>query len=125
MSYEGLIPCFTAAFVGNFVTESFGINHVHYKVLGIPDITSAVVLKVIIAAILFGLVSKLFSELTHRLKEIFSKGFENTAVKSMVGGVIIIALTYIIGTRDYLGLSLPLMTDAFTKEVSPFALIRR
>jgi H+/Cl- antiporter ClcA len=121
MSYEGLIPCFTAAFVGNLVTEAFGISHTHYKILGIPEITYTTVLKVVFAAILFGLVSKLFSELTHKLKEVFSKGFKNTAIKSMVGGVIIIALTYIVGTRDYLGLSLPLITDAFTKQVSPFA----
>jgi len=121
MSYEGLIPCFTAAFVGNFITEKFGVNHIHYKVLDIPALTTSTVFKIVVAAILFGFVSKLFSELTHKLKEVFSKGFKNTAMKSMVGGFIIIALTYIIGTRDYLGLSLPLITDSFTKQVSPFA----
>ncbi|HEY5525444.1 MAG TPA: chloride channel protein, partial [Clostridium sp.] len=120
MSYEGLIPCFTAAFVANYVTGAFGIHHIHYKILEIPEITSAVVLKVVIAAISFGLVSKFFSELTHKLKEVFSKCFKNVAIKSMVGGLIIIVLTYILGTRDYLGLSLPLITDSFTQQVSPF-----
>ena len=71
MNYSGLIPCFTAAFVGNLVTEILGIHHSHYNILGIPDITYTVVLKVIIASILFGLISKLFSELTHKLKEYF------------------------------------------------------
>lgn len=121
MSYEGLIPCFTAAFIGNYVTEILGIHHTHYNILGIPVVTSTTVLKIIIAAILFGLVSKLFSELTHKLKEVFSVSFKNTAIKSMVGGVIIIILTYIVGTRDYLGLSIPLITDSFTTQVSPFA----
>ena len=39
MNYSGLIPCFTAAFVGNLVTEILGIHHSHYNILGIPDIT--------------------------------------------------------------------------------------
>jgi len=120
MNYSGLLPCFTAAFVGNLVTGILGIHHSHYNILGIPDITYAVVLKVIVAAILFGLISKLFSELTHKLKEVFSCGFENTSIKSLVGGIIIIAFTYIIGSRDYLGLSIPLITDSFTKQVNPF-----
>ena len=125
MNYSGLIPCFTAAFVGNWVTEILGIHHSHYNISGIPDITYTVVLKVIIASILFGLISKLFSELTHKLKEIFSCCFENTAIKSAVGGVIIIVLTYIVGTRDYLGLSIPLITDSFTGQVSPFAFLNK
>lgn len=125
MNYSGLIPCFTAAFVGNWITEILGIHHSHYVISEIPNITPSVVLKVIIASILFGLISKLFSELTHKLKEIFSTTFENVSIKSAVGGIIVIALTYIVGTRDYLGLSIPLITDSFTGQVSPFAFINK
>lgn len=125
MNYSGLMPCFTAAFVGNLVTEILGIHHSHYNILGIPDITYTVVLKVIIASILFGLISKLFSELTHKLKDMFSYGFKNVAIKSAVGGIIVIILTYIVETRDYLGLSIPLITDSFTGQVSPFAFLNK
>ena len=125
MNYSGLIPCFTAAFVGNWVTEILGIHHSHYNILEIPDITFIVVLKVIFASILFGLISKLFSELTHKLKELFSCVFENTAIKSAVGGIIIIVLTYLVGTRDYLGLSIPLITASFTQQVSPLAFLNK
>ena len=125
MNYSGLIPCFTAAFVGNLVTEILGIHHSHYVISEIPNITPSVVLKVIIASILFGLISKLFSELTHKLKEIFSTAFENVSIKSAVGGIIVIELTYIVGTRDYLGLSIPLITDSFTGQVSPFAFLNK
>ncbi len=125
MNYTGLIPCFISAFVGNLITEVLGINHSHYKILQIPDITSSAVFKVILAAILFGLISKVFSELTHKLKEVFSSSFKNASIKSFVGGIIIIAFTYIIGTRDYLGLSLPLINDSFTGHVSIFAFLSK
>ncbi|MVX65453.1 chloride channel protein EriC [Clostridium chromiireducens] len=123
MNYAGLIPCFISAFVGNIMTEVWGIHHTHYSVLQIPDITYSSVLKVVIAAILFGLISKLFSELTHKLKEVFTSGFENASIKSFIGGLIIIAFTYMIGTRDYLGLSIPLINDSFTGHVNPFAFL--
>jgi len=125
MNYTGLIPCFISAFVGNIVTEVLGIHHTHYSILDIPEITSAAILKIVIAAILFGLISKLFSELTHKLKEVFSSGFENASIKSFVGGFIILAFTYIIGTRDYLGLSIPLINNSFTGHVSPFAFLSK
>jgi H+/Cl- antiporter ClcA len=125
MNYTGLIPCFISAFIGNIATDAWGIHHTHYNILQVPDITYDVVLKIIIAAILFGLISKLFSELTHKLKEVFSSSFENTSIKGMVGGVIIIAFTYIVGTRDYLGLSLPLINNSFTGHVSPFAFLSK
>lgn len=125
MSYEAIIPCFTSAFVGNLVTKFLNVSHVHYNIPEAPTLTYIFVLKIIIASILFGLVSKLFSELTHKLKEIFSYILKNASIKSFVGGLIIIALTYIIGTRDYLGLSLPLMSHAFNANVSPFAFINK
>lgn len=119
MSYEALIPSFFASIVGNEVVKMLGLHHSHYIVLGIPEITFLVVIKIIVASICFGLASKLFSQLTHKLKEVFSKGFENTAVKSFVGGLVVIALVYIVGTRRYLGLSLPLLSQAFTYHVAP------
>ncbi len=125
MNYAAIIPCFTSAFIGNLVTKSLGVIHPHYNLLSINSFSYAVILKVIIASILFGIVSKLFSELTHKLKEVFTYLFKNTVTKSLVGGIIIIALTYLIGTRDYLGLSLPLMADSFTGEVSPFSFINK
>lgn len=123
MSYEALIPCFTASIVGDIVAAAWGIHHTHYKILEVPELSYMVVIKIIIAAILFGLTSKLFSELTHKLKEVFTEGFENPVIKSMIGGILVIALVYIVGTRDYLGLSIPLIADSFTKEVHPFAFL--
>jgi H+/Cl- antiporter ClcA len=123
MSYEALIPCFSAAIVGDLVSAAWGIHHTHYKILQVPEITILSVLKVVIAAIIFGLVSKLFSELTHKLKEVFTKVFPNAILKSFVGGILIITLVYIVGSRDYLGLSIPLISDSFNDKVQPLTFL--
>lgn len=123
MSYEALIPCFVSSIIGNYVTGVFGIHHSHYIINYNFPVTYSIIAKVIFVAIIFGLVSRLFSKLTHKLKEIFTSRFKNAIIKSFVGGVLIIILVQAAGTRNYLGLSLPLMSDAFTKQTSPFAFL--
>jgi len=123
MKYDALIPCFTASFVGSLVTSMLGIHHSHQIINNVPQLSFLVVLKVIIASILFGLTSVLFAELTHKFKKIFSKYLKNPMVKSFVGGIVIISLVYIVNSREYLGLSLPLITNSFEKAASPFAFL--
>lgn len=44
-------------------------------------------------------------------------------LKSAVGGLIIIALVYAVGSRDYLGLGIPLISGSFETEMPPFAFL--
>ncbi|HZH58138.1 MAG TPA: voltage-gated chloride channel family protein [Metabacillus sp.] len=124
--HEAIFPAFVAAFVGDYVTTSlWGVGHHHYEIGSIPILSFVLLLKVIFAAILFGFTSTLFSELTHWLKKQYTKLFPNPMLKSFVGGLVIIGLVYILGTRKYLGLGLPLIDDAFEGEVSPFTFITK
>ncbi len=84
---------------------------------------SSYIYKVILCAILFGLVSKVFAEITHFLKKAFSDKIQNTSVKSFIGGIIIIILILLIGNRMYLGLSLELLAKSFESSVIPYAFI--
>lgn len=122
ISHQALFPAFVASLVGNLIATSlWGVTHLHYSIGEIPALSFLVILKVIAASILFGLTSRLFSELTHSLKRWYGYVFYNPMVKSAAGGVIIIGLVYLLGTRDYLGLGIPLIEAAFAGEVSPFA----
>ncbi|UJF36517.1 voltage-gated chloride channel family protein [Paenibacillus hexagrammi] len=121
--YQALIPCFIASFVGNLVTTAWGIHHLHYHMGAVPELSLSVVLKVSFAAVLFGLASILFSELTHAFKKLYTKLLPNAVWKSLVGGIVIIGLTYAFGTRDYLGLGIPLLQHSFDGDVPSFAFL--
>jgi H+/Cl- antiporter ClcA len=124
ISQQALLPCFAASFVGDLVaTRVWKVHHIHYTVSAFPALSAAVVLKVLLASVIFGLVSLLFSQLTHFLKKNFSTLVKNPMLKSALGGLIIIALVFIVGSRDYLGLGIPLIADSFETEVSPFAFL--
>lgn len=124
ISHEALLPAFAASFVGHLVTTSFwGVSHIHYQIGEIPALSFLVLVKIMFASVLFGLTSLCFSELTHFLKKWFSRVFQNPMVKSAVGGLLIIGLVYLLDSRDYLGLGIPLIQNSFTGDMSPFAFL--
>ena len=65
----------------------------------------AVLLKVVgMPAVAFGLASVLFAELTHGLQHVWRKLIKYDFLRPAVGGLVVIALVFVLGTRDYLGL---------------------
>lgn len=116
MRYEAIIPCLISSYIGTYISELFNIHHTNYHMANV-GFDNIVFIKVIVCSILFGLTSKLFAELTHYLKRVFANKFPNTSLKSFVGGLVIIVAIIIIGNRQYLGLSLDLLNNAFQSPV--------
>ena len=112
MRYEGIIPCMAAAYVGDLVTRALGAPHSHYPALINRTIEPVLLLQVIIAGVLFGLTSLLFIELTHGVKYLMRRITPWTPLYPMFGGFAVLGLTYLVGSTDYLGLSLPLIHDS-------------
>lgn len=108
--YEGIIPCLVAAFIGDLVTRAWGTPHTHYPHLPETPIDLLLLIKVAAAGIAFGLTSMLFVELTHGIKHLMGRITTWTPLYPVIGGITVIGLTRLVGTRDYLGLSLPLIT---------------
>lgn len=115
LTYEGLIPCFVAALVGDAVCRALGVQHHAYSAgLALPASTPLLWLLVTIAGGLFGGASVLFVELTHALQRRAKRHLTHAWLRPLVGGSLVIVLTYLVGTREYLGLSLPLIERSFT-----------
>ena len=120
---DALFPSLWSALVANWVTMAWGVSHSHYDMGIIPEVSSMLVVKILVAAVLFGLTGRLFSWLTSMMKAVMSNWFKNPVLKSSIGGIFIIGLVFIVGKQDYLGLSLPLIDQAFLGETGPFDFI--
>jgi H+/Cl- antiporter ClcA/PII-like signaling protein len=116
MSYEALIPCFVASVTGDLVCRAWGVTHHAYSVAIIPQLTPRTWALIVVAGVLFALASLLFGELTHAIGHIGKARIKRPWLRPLVGGSLIIGLTYVVGTRAYLGLSLPLIERSFTPE---------
>lgn len=111
MSYEAIIPCLIAALVGDWACGAWGVHHTHYAIsagavptlLGEAHFNWLLAGKVALASVAFGLASVLFAELIHGV-QYAAKKIRWPLMRPFVGGLCIIALVYVLGTRDYLGL---------------------
>ena len=112
MHYGALLPCFLAGVTADWTCHAWGIGHTQYSVgfggaagiTGAFKIDAAILVKVVVAAAAFGIVSALFAELSHRLHAGFKRLVPSAPLRPLLGGVLVIGLTLALGTRDYLGL---------------------
>lgn len=107
LSYEAILPCLMGALLGDFACTAWGVHHTDYHqrlTTLLPRFDPLLMGKVALAAVAFGLASTLFAELTYGLAWLFKKSAKPFFLRPVAGGVLLIALTWLLGTRDYLGL---------------------
>jgi H+/Cl- antiporter ClcA len=113
--YEGIVPCFVSAVVGDVVCRALGIHHTAYSVgVPLPAFTAILWLCVLLASVLFAAASAIFIELTEAIVHAARSRIARPELRPVVGGLAVIALTYLVQSSDYLGLSLPLIERSFT-----------
>lgn len=124
-SHAGLIPCAIAALVGDWTVALWSVHHVRYpqlllSSLGVSHGDAWLFAKVALAGVLFGLASQLFAKGAHAFSATLKRLVTVPWLRPVVGGVLVIALTYALGTRDYLGLGVT-APDGGVSIVSSFA----
>jgi H+/Cl- antiporter ClcA/PII-like signaling protein len=116
LRYDALVPCLVASVVGDWTCSAWGVHHTHYIVENLPTVTPWLVAKVLTASLAFGLVSVLFAEATSWLHWLFKHLMPWAPGRPALGGLMVIGLVYLAGTRDYLGLGLPVIVQSFRPE---------
>ncbi|MED4015623.1 voltage-gated chloride channel family protein [Sutcliffiella cohnii] len=127
MKYKALVPCLVASFVGHYVTEKgWGVEHETFIIKSVPESSFATYGKVIVVAIIFSLLSVLYSQLRHGIQRVSEKYTKkNHMVRAFVGGVLIVILFLIIGSQDYNGRGLDMLEQSFKEDVPPFAFLAK
>ncbi len=126
---DSLIPVLAAALVGDFACTAWGIGHTHYAI-AVPALSHALPIlrveplllaKVALASVAFGLASLLFAEVSHGLTALFRRLIAIYWLRPVAGAAILLAATYILGTRDYLGLGVRTQDGTGVSIVNAFA----
>jgi len=109
---EALLPCLLASIIADRVCIGWGIEHTMYSFNTLSEVAAhgpsfhmsiTQLIGVSIAGILFGLAARFFSYCAHGFVKVFKK-IENVYLRPVVGGVIVLLISLILGTTDYLGL---------------------
>ncbi|MHA7963291.1 chloride channel protein [Paenibacillus sp. CAU 1782] len=121
MILRSLFSCLLASYIGHGVTLAWGIRHSHYSIGLVPELSGLILMKIAVAGVVFGLMALMFVKGLSVVKWGLGTLFSHPPVRGFVGGLLVVILVYAIGSRDYLGLGLPLMENAFAEPASPFA----
>ena len=113
MRYDALAPALVASLVGDRVVHGLGVHHMTYPTIGEVDLTFALLWRILLAGLAFGLTATAFVQVTHRIKHWLGEHVNWPPLRPFLGGGAIIVLTGVVGSRDYLGLSTPLIARSF------------
>ena len=103
MYYMALVPCVVSSLTAHGVAVLFGVAGESFHVTGIPALSLAPVLKVVLVAVICAFVSILFCVILHSIEDVYKKYLKNPYIRAMVGGCAIIVLTLLVGNHDYNG----------------------
>jgi H+/Cl- antiporter ClcA len=127
--YEALVPGLVAAVTGDLVAhlvfDATGLPHMPTPrvVLEAVPIETALLGKVAVAGLAFGLASILFSEMVYGFRRAYRIAIAWAPARPLVGGLVVIGLTLLVGSTDYLGLSLPLIERSYVGDVVAWAFL--
>lgn len=115
IQYDALLPCLIASLVGDLVCASFPIQHPVFSIAFDPAELAEpskffpigfllLLIKVLLAGACFGLVSRLFAGLSRFIKQISRRFVSQPWQVPLLGGLLVLGISYLLGTSDYLGL---------------------
>ena len=125
MEYGALIPVLYAALAADYTTAAWDAHHTAYHISivardGRLPFDALLMAKAALGGVAFGVAALFFAELTHGLGRLFRRAIGSPLFRPAIGGVLTIALVYLLGTREYLGLGVTSPDAGATTIVSSF-----
>lgn len=127
IKYDALLPCLFAAIMADFVCTASGITHTHYHINyhetvfwlnGAFDFR--LLLKVILSSIAFGFAALLFVKFSDIIKETSNRFIKQKLFIPVIGGGLVLLISYLLGTTDFLGLGVNTQSGIGVSIVSAF-----
>ena len=125
MHFSALFPCSIAALTASTVALEFGGHAEAFHVLNIPEFGFNSGIKVAILAFMCAGLSIVFCKTLHGTGRLYKKYIPNVYLRAAVAGVMIILLTKLLGTTDYLGAGGHIIERAMEGEVVPSAFLMK
>ncbi len=121
--YMAFVPCLTASLTALAIARYFNVAPVKFTLTNIPELTIITVGKIVVVAALCAVCSILFIVCVHKAGKLYKEKLPNKYVRIIVGGILVIALTMLVGVRDYNGAGMDIVTNAIAGNAKPTAFL--
>ena len=112
--FTAIIPAFLSSITAFLIANLFGVEGENFPVNEIPNLTLGIVWRFVLIAVVGAFVSWIFVNALRKSEKIFSKLIKNEYIRVVIGGAIIIALAFVLGTTDYNGGGIGVVHHIFT-----------
>ena len=123
MQYAALLPCLVSALLGVFISGKMGLAPEAFVLQAEAAPHAGQSRPRYHPGALLAALSIFFCELLHVTPKLYQKFFPNIYLRSAAGGVLIIALTKLLGTTDYNGAGAAVIEAAIDGEAVPYAFL--
>ena len=123
MYYSALVPCVISALTAQGVAEFLGATGEQFAVNIVPEFTATKGMYTGFLALLCAIVSVLFCQVLKFSGKTYKKLLPNPYLRVFVGGCIVVALTFLSGTRFYNGAGMNVIEMAINGEAPAWAFL--
>ncbi len=123
MYYAALVPCVFSSLIAYYFAVFFKIKEIDLSGIIFPELEAINALETVFLSILCAVVSILFIILLHTTGDLFRKYMKNPYVRITLSAVVIVALSFLLGTRDYNGAGMNVIARAVDGEAVPYAFL--
>lgn len=120
LRYDAILPCLVAAIVADQVGLLWGVQHTHYVIEFVPQLSAWGLAAVVMAGMCFGLTGRVFADLTHALSGWMKKTIRYAPFRPVVGGAVVAATVWFLGADRYIGLGIPTIIESFQQPVAAY-----
>lgn len=119
--YAALVPCVVSALVASQVAKALYVHAEHFAIVDLPELTFQATWRVALLAMLCAGLSIIFCNFIHLIEHLWERKLPNAYLRIAVAGLIIIVLTILVGTDDYMGAGMEVIERAMLGETKPEA----
>ena len=112
MYYTALMPCMIASLVASGFAAGMGVTPETFHVVDIPKLTIETGLKMGAIAVGCAVISIVFCMVLNGVAGVYGRWFKNPYVRVVVGSCLVIGITLLLGTSDYMGAGAELIEKA-------------
>jgi H+/Cl- antiporter ClcA len=109
--YSGLVPCLASALAAYGMTRLMGIAPTRFILVMLP-LSANILWRVALLAVICGIVSAVFCYVMHASENAAVNRAPNAFIRAAVGGLLLIAMTFAVGTTDYNGTGMNVIKSA-------------
>jgi len=123
MHYAALMPCIFSSLIASRFSAKMGVSPESFDITNVPAFSFIPSIKIIILAMICAALSVAFCVMLHTTGDLFRKYFKNPYIKIVVASSVIVGITLLLGTDDYMGAGIGVIERAMNGQVVWYAFI--